>query len=64
MNLLRQRLNALVAKTPNIDTSSKSNNLPTPRDGHSSLLYNSSIIIFGGDRNKYPYNDLYSFLLP
>lgn len=34
---------------------------PTPRDGQSMIIYNNSFLIFGGDRNKFPYNDLYKF---
>lgn len=39
-------------------------NLPFPRDGHSAEFYSNLIIIFGGDRNKFPYNDLYTFIMP
>lgn len=35
--------------------------VPAPRDGHSMNIYNNMIIIFGGDRNKFPYNDLFTF---
>ena len=37
--------------------------VPLPRDGQSMNLYGDKIIIFGGDRNKYPFNDLYFFSL-
>ncbi len=37
--------------------------LPLPRDGHSAVLYGQSMYIFGGDRNKFPFNDLFKFNL-
>lgn len=37
--------------------------IPCPRDGHSSLIHNNKLIIFGGDRNKLSLNDLYYFNL-
>lgn len=37
--------------------------LPEPRDGHSMLIYKDTFIVFAGDRNKFPFNDLYSFSL-
>lgn len=36
---------------------------PLPRDGHSCLVYENRLIIFGGDRNKFPFNDLFTFSL-
>jgi hypothetical protein len=36
---------------------------PLPRDGHSCLVYENKLIVFGGDRNKFPFNDLFSFSL-
>lgn len=35
--------------------------VPIPRDGHSAVIQNNSMIIFGGDRNKFPFNDLFIF---
>ena len=36
--------------------------IPEPRDGQSCNLYqNNKLIIFGGDRNKFPFNDLFIF---
>jgi hypothetical protein len=35
--------------------------IPFPRDGHTANLYNDVMIIFGGDRNKFPFNDLFTF---
>ena len=37
--------------------------VPAPRDGHSMNIYNNVLLIFGGDRNKFPYNDLFTFNL-
>ena len=37
--------------------------MPLPRDGQSLDYYNNKLIVFGGDRNKYPFNDLYIFNL-
>ena len=37
--------------------------VPAPRDGHTMNVYNGMIIIFGGDRNKFPYNDLFTYNL-
>ena len=31
---------------------------PPARDGHSSLIYQNKMYIFGGDRNCMPFNDL------
>lgn len=36
---------------------------PLPRDGHSTLLFENKLIVFGGDRNKFPFNDLFTFSL-
>lgn len=35
--------------------------VPAPRDGHTMNIFGDKIIIFGGDRNKFPYNDLFTF---
>ena len=35
--------------------------VPLPRDGHTAFMYKDRMFIFGGDRNKYPFNDLYFF---
>ena len=37
--------------------------MPLPRDGASLQCYENKLYIFGGDRNKYPFNDLYIFNL-
>jgi hypothetical protein len=37
--------------------------VPAPRDGHSMNIFNNLLLIFGGDRNKFPYNDLFTFNL-
>ena len=35
--------------------------VPLPRDGHSSFIYKDKFYVFGGDRNKFPFNDLFFF---
>ena len=40
---------------------SLSGHVPLPRDGQSMNVFNNQLIIFGGDRNKYPFNDLFFF---
>ncbi len=45
------------------DEKIKKNCLPYPRDGHSAHLFENNMIIFGGDRNRFPYNDLFVFKL-
>ena len=35
--------------------------VPVPRDGHTAFMYDGKMFIFGGDRNKYPFNDIYFF---
>lgn len=36
---------------------------PHPRDGHSAVVANSTMIIFGGDRHQMPFNDTYVYFL-
>lgn len=38
-------------------------NAPHARDGHSSVLVNTTMIIFGGDRHQMPFNDVYGYTL-
>ena len=35
--------------------------VPLPRDGHTAFMYKDRMFIFGGDRNKYPFNDVYFY---
>ena len=35
--------------------------IPVPRDGHTAFMFKGKMFIFGGDRNKYPFNDIYFF---
>ena len=35
--------------------------IPLPRDGHTAFMYKDRMFIFGGDRNKYPFNDVYFY---
>ena len=32
---------------------------PAARDGHSGLILNDSLIVFGGDRHHMPFNDMF-----
>jgi len=32
---------------------------PTARDGHSGLIYQDNLVVFGGDRHHMPFNDMY-----
>ncbi len=34
---------------------------PHARDGHSAIVHEGNMIIFGGDRHHMPYNDLFVF---
>ena len=36
---------------------------PHPRDGHSAVITNSTMIVFGGDRHQMPFNDTYVYFL-
>jgi len=37
--------------------------LPHPRDGHSAVVNDNIMIIFGGDRHQMPFNDTYIYYL-
>ena len=40
----------------------KGDQVPLPRDGQSMDLFeNNKLVVFGGDRNKYPFNDLFIY---
>ena len=39
----------------------KEGEVPVPRDGHTTFIYQNKMFVFGGDRNKYPFNDIYFF---
>ncbi len=42
----------------------KGDQVPLPRDGQSMDLYEGNkLVIFGGDRNKYPFNDLFIYTI-
>jgi Galactose oxidase, central domain/Kelch motif len=36
---------------------------PHPRDGHSAVISNNIMIVFGGDRHQMPFNDTYVYFL-
>ena len=35
--------------------------VPVPRDGHSCFMYDDKMYVFGGDRNKFPFNDMFVY---
>ena len=37
---------------------------PNPRDGHTTVIHNGLMLIFGGDRHHMPFNDLFALDLP
>ena len=37
---------------------------PFPRDGHSSVLFEGKMIVFGGDRHHMPFNDIFVLDIP
>ena len=37
---------------------------PMPRDGHSGILHNGVMVIFGGDRHHMPFNDIFVLDIP
>jgi hypothetical protein len=59
-NTLQNRMSTLLSKTNN-EVIIKYGVVPVPRDGHSSVFHNNLMYVFGGDRNKFPFNDLYSY---
>ena len=60
-NLLRQRVNSLLTRNFFNSEKFKPGFVPAPRDGHSAVVKGNYMVVFGGDRNKYPYNDLFIF---
>jgi hypothetical protein len=62
---LNKKLTLMLSKTLIFDgdTKTKPGILPIPRDGHAANVFGDNMIIFGGDRNKFPFNDLFSFKL-
>ena len=35
--------------------------VPVPRDGHSCFIHDNKMYVFGGDRNKFPFNDMFVY---
>jgi hypothetical protein len=58
----KKMMNMLTAKSNQNNYVSIMGNIPSPRDGHSCIIYKDYLVIFGGDRNKLPLNDLYTFI--
>ncbi len=63
-NVLRQRTTMLDRSNTlvSIKDRFKLGIVPEPRDGHTAEFYKDNMmIIFGGDRNKFSFNDLHIF---
>ena len=61
-NILKRRFTTMLSsRSFNEKETIKLGMVPQPRDGHSANVYEDKMIIFGGDRNKFPFNDLYAF---
>ena len=62
-NNLKQRTMMIEKSNPiNLKDRIKYGVIPEPRDGHTAEFYKDNMmIIFGGDRNKFTFNDLYVF---
>jgi hypothetical protein len=64
MTSVMGRLNTmLTSKTMSPEDVSLRGHPPMPRDGHTTDMYSKLIVTFGGDRNKFPFNDLHLFQL-
>lgn len=59
----KTKLSSILNKNKALKITKLFGSVPMPRDGHSSLLYYDTMIIFGGDRNKFPLNDLFIYHL-
>jgi len=65
-NVLKSKVSMYISEKNTLSGASdkiRSGIVPAPRDGHTMNVYNNMIIIFGGDRNKFPYNDLFTYNL-
>lgn len=63
-NVLKSKVSIYIPEKNSLNTQSekiRSGIVPSPRDGHTMNIYNNIIVVFGGDRNKFPYNDLFTF---
>ena len=56
---IKLRVNTLLSQRIVNGDSIRIGTVPCPRDGHSALLYGEYMLVFGGDRNKFPFNDLH-----
>ena len=61
-NKLKQTIKILYNKSTMIKENSFGL-VPCPREGHKSLIYEDNMIVFGGDRNKMSFNDIYNLVL-
>jgi len=65
-NVLKSKVSIYISEKNSLSGAAdkiRSGIVPAPRDGHTMNVYNNMIIIFGGDRNKFPYNDLFTYNL-
>lgn len=61
-NKMRTSIKILFNKSSSIKESSFGL-LPSPRDNHTAIEHNGILFVFGGDRNKFSFNDLHAFIL-
>ena len=62
-NNTKTKMTSILLKNKTLKITKLFGSVPMPRDGHSYLLYFDTMIIFGGDRNKFPLNDLFIYHL-
>jgi hypothetical protein len=63
-NMIKQRVSVMLKRAQSSSHMDfvKTGKVPDPRDGHSANVFDgNNMIVFGGDRNKFPFNDLYVF---
>ena len=60
---IKKAIASLTSKSNEMNYVSIIGRVPEPRDGHSVNVYRNFLVVFGGDRNKLPFNDLYTFIL-
>jgi len=61
INVIKSKVSVLLVKSNAHKELHIHGSVPIPRDGHSCCVFENKLVIFGGDRNKFPLNDLYTF---
>ena len=61
--ILKSKVSVLLVKSNTHKEVNILSSVPIPRDGHSCCVWDNKLIVFGGDRNKFPLNDLYTFTM-